>query len=256
MAKKDYFMDDTVYSADDVNAVFARMINAGVSMFDESANDPLQALNSAVSNIINSGVMTSDALKISISDGKIYAEPGCAFLPDGSCTIITEKYEICDAPSSYGHLFLYRDTMNNRIDFEFRETAEGAGLYLAAGSHSDGFSDFRVPATLKASNQNTKTYIEVEPYGTAAISSYTVVHEQDINVQNPTYVIAYINTTGITATNGEHRMLTDGEAEFVYKYSSGTVYNAYKIKIENSKLKIYRQKAYMSDTNTAIFVVL
>lgn len=116
MGYKCTFMDNDIYSADDVNAVFSYLTSAGVVL--QGSENVLSDLNTITSEIVTDGVQNSiDSCKVTKTDGVYKIGKGVCFMHDGSAIAFDEDgYEISPIPDSDSYVYLKRSRSTNTID--------------------------------------------------------------------------------------------------------------------------------------------
>lgn len=123
------FMDNEVYSADDVSNVFKKLTTQGVSLFQYNEGDSaIESINNAVSELTSPGVelYNVNACKVvyDSESERFSILPGTAFMTDGTTiTIDTDDYDISERikeirKTSVDDIWVcfYRNTFNNSID--------------------------------------------------------------------------------------------------------------------------------------------
>ncbi|MBE7015566.1 MAG: hypothetical protein E7417_01945 [Ruminococcaceae bacterium] len=108
------FMDNEVYSAQDVNERFACMFTEGVSLAD--GENLLADLNQITSEVATAGVI-QDSCKVVKTDTGYKILKGSAIMPDGSgITFDDQGYEFTAEYGVYQYVYLRRNEPYNRID--------------------------------------------------------------------------------------------------------------------------------------------
>ncbi len=126
MGYKCTFMDNDIYYAKDVNAMFANLTSAGVVLAD--SGNLLSDLNAAVSQVTSEGVQDfPDSCKLMLVDGVYKIGEGVCFMPDGSTITFDENgYEISPIADSVNYVYLKRNDTMNTIDVVVSDVAGGA----------------------------------------------------------------------------------------------------------------------------------
>lgn len=108
------FMDNEIYSAQDVNERIACMFTAGVSLAD--SENILADLNGMTRDIATSGVLP-DSCKVEKTDSGYRITKGSAIMPDGSgIAFDSDGYEFTSESGVYNYVYLKRNEPYNRID--------------------------------------------------------------------------------------------------------------------------------------------
>ena len=144
MAVERLFLDNVVYGAEDVNKAFSRLTTQGVSLF-QNTGAPLTDLNTAVSNLVESGVAlyNIDACKVVKTDGEYQILPGTAWMADGSCiTIADDPYHLDITSGAEQYVYFRGNAPMNTIDIAvsgsgFPQDAVPLALVAANGTVSD-----------------------------------------------------------------------------------------------------------------------
>ncbi len=186
MALKSFYMDNTNYDSDDVNAAFAALIVPGVQMYTVTGNATTD-FNTAISKLVSSGVdnYNIDACKV-YADGNTYkVKKGICWLPDGSrIEVDDDEYEL-SLPDTGDTIYVYawHNTPLNVCEIVASASAGGEDTVSLATIGSDGsVTDTRKYATAKVNmNVATTKVVDFEfsggeeqgdtmYYGTATIS--------------------------------------------------------------------------------------
>lgn len=160
MALKSFYMDNTNYDSDDVNAAFAALIVPGVQMYTVTGNATTD-FNTAISKLVSSGVdnYNIDACKV-YADGNSYkVKKGICWLSDGSrIEVDDDEYEL-SLPDTGDTIYVYawHNTPLNVCEIVASESAGGNNTVSLATINSDGgVIDTRKYATAKV-NMNVAT---------------------------------------------------------------------------------------------------
>lgn len=123
MAYKCSFLDEQVYTAQDVNDIFARMSFGGV-VFTDTGNT-LSDLNTAVEAAVTQGVTRdTDSCKVYKENGVYKISKGACFMNDGSSIIFDENgAELEIIPDVKNYVYLMRDFVRNTISIVVSEEA-------------------------------------------------------------------------------------------------------------------------------------
>ncbi len=128
MGYKCLFMDDSIYTAQDVNDAISGIISGGVSNYPLGI-DAISDLNSAIAQMIGGGVQFMDTSCLVVNDGGTYKiSAGACFMNDGSQIVFDEDgYGINHTPNKYEYVYLERDVLHNRINVVVSEESGGEG---------------------------------------------------------------------------------------------------------------------------------
>ncbi len=150
MAYKCGFLDNDIYSAQDVNDIFARITSGGVVFTDTGYT--FGDLNSAQSSVVSSGV-TKDAnsCKVVKSGSTYKISKGACFMNDGSTIIFDEDgQEIKITSGIVNYVYLARNLAGNTIDIVVSSKAgDEDSIPLAEISQSGEITDRRKYAKAK-----------------------------------------------------------------------------------------------------------
>ena len=116
MAYRCSFLDNEVYSASDVNNVFACLTSGGVTFVD--TGNTLSDLNDAVGMSVSAGVMADGtSCKVVKDDAGYKISAGACFMNDGSVIIFDEDGErITPYEGTYNYVYIERNSATNSID--------------------------------------------------------------------------------------------------------------------------------------------
>lgn len=117
MGYKCLFMDNGIYSAQDVNDAIGNIVSGGVTGYP-FGNDALSDLNSAIEELINGGTEYKGTSCLVVNDSGTYKiSAGACFMNDGSQIVFDEDgYEITHEAGEYEYVYLERDVLNNSIN--------------------------------------------------------------------------------------------------------------------------------------------
>lgn len=129
MGYKCAFMDNEVYSADDVNGIISRLTTAGVVL--ANSENVLADFNSVTSEITSEGVEDNlDSCKLMVADGVYKISEGVCFMNDGSTIVFdAEGYIVTPISNTYCYVYLKRNAPSNTIDIVVSEVA-GEGDFV------------------------------------------------------------------------------------------------------------------------------
>lgn len=156
MGYKSSFMDNEVYTAQDVNERFSKLFSGGVSLI-ESGNI-LADLNALTSDITGYGVLY-DACRVVGTDSAYKISAGTAIMHDGSAiTFDSEGYSFTAEAGKYQYVYLKRNEPENRIDILVSETEPEGEYVMLAHINEDGeVLDRRQYARLKVNTNQAST---------------------------------------------------------------------------------------------------
>ena len=262
MAVERLFLDNVVYGAEDVNRAFSRLTTQGVSLF-QNTGAPLVDLNTAVSNLVESGVElhNMDACKVVKTNGEYQVLPGTAWMADGSCiTISDEPYHLDITSGAEQYVYFRGNAPMNTIDIAvsgsgFPQDALPLALVAADGTVTDRrtYAKTKVaPATgnivvEKQTGQfymNTTDYVSVNvDVGYGAFSHVRLWYDA--------YDKLYLAHEHITLENGVEQSM-----ELIQASSSGSNTCFAKItKNDNILSMSFRSKVTMSGSHNFSLIV-
>ncbi len=170
MGYKCTFMDNDVYYAKDVNAVFSKIVSEGVVLKD--SGNVLSDLNDATAEVVSEGVQSfPDSCRLTLTDGVYKIGEGVCFMPDGSAiTFDADGYEITPLKDKKSYVYIKRNDTMNTIDVVVSEEAGGDGSVPIAEIDLDGtiydkrqYSTAKVRLCQEAEVRNFTMQIEGEP---------------------------------------------------------------------------------------------
>lgn len=150
MAYRCSFLDNEVYSASDVNNVFACLTSGGVT-FSDSGN-ALSDLNSAANQTVSAGVTADGTSCKVVKDGDGYKiSTGACFMNDGSVIIFDEDGQDIDVtPEILNYVYINRNSATNSIDIMVTPYQGGSdSVPLAQIDESGNITDKRQYAMSK-----------------------------------------------------------------------------------------------------------
>ncbi len=159
MAYKCMFMDNAVYSANDVNEVFSKLASEGTVLFCDTGA-VMEDLNSAVSNFASSGVTANpdSCLVVRTDDGYMISEGEC-IMEDGSMIIFSDGGEAVEIPENTDcYVYLVRNEEGNTIDILVSEEVQIRGICLAHITAGGVITDKRIFSVLKCSYPGANMY--------------------------------------------------------------------------------------------------
>ena len=218
------FMDNEVYSAQDVNERIACMFTEGVSIVD--SENILAGLNEATKDIATSGVLP-DSCKVERTATGYKITKGSAIMPDGSCiTFDDEGYEFTAEYGVMSYVYLRRKEPYNRIDVVVSaDSPDDDCVSLAVINGEGNVQDRRKYALLKVRSMQESTLRTITKSYSG--SNYYESETFDMGTGNFTYVAllsgVIINTSGkIYASKKDIIEIVDGEeVEMILLSESG-----------------------------------
>lgn len=196
MGYKCTFMDNEVYSAKDVNAMFANLTSEGIALVD--SGNVLSDLNTAVSEVTSEGVqLFVDSCKLTKTDGVYKIGEGVCFMPDGSTiTFDSDGYEISPVSGVKNYVYLKRNETMNRIDVIVSQTAGGDGTVpIAEIGEGGAITDTRKfsKAKVKLNQLGNVEQFSLQMYG---------LREKTIDVGRSDFSRIILNNVLQTSTSG------------------------------------------------------
>ena len=151
MAYKCSFLDNQVYTAQDVCDIFARVTCGGVLFAD--TGDIFADLNSATGELSTDGITRDpDSCRVVLENGVYKISKGACIMNDGTAiTFDSNGQEIEVTQGSYSYIYLKRNTVENTIDIVVSEyQGEGDFVPLAEIDEDGYIYDRRAYAKAKA----------------------------------------------------------------------------------------------------------
>jgi hypothetical protein len=153
MAYRCLFMDNDVYTAQDVNDAISNITSGGICGYP-LGNGAMTDLNAAIAELANGGVNYKGTDCLVVNNGGTYkVSAGACIMNDGTQIIFdSDGYEITHAPGEYEYVYLERDVLHNRINVVVSEEAGGEDTIPLAEIKENGtIIDRRSFATAKIS---------------------------------------------------------------------------------------------------------
>ena len=224
MGYKLSFMDNQVYSAQDVNEHFSKLFSGGVSL-TESGNI-LADLNRLTGDITTYGVLQDACLVVKTDTGyKISA--GTAFMHDGSAiTFDADGYSFSASGGKYWYVYLQRNEAQNRIDIVVSETEPYGNVVLLANISTAGIVyDRRDFARLKVntSQANTLRKLKYSCYASEDYRSKTYDIGSNFEYFGVTTAMGYTTSKFFTVSTRSKNlyMISDGEEIYISLVDNG-----------------------------------
>lgn len=234
MAYRCSFLDNEVYTAQDVNNVFSCLTSAGV-VFADTGNT-LSDLNTAVAEATDEGVLAdASSCRVVCEDGVYKISPGACFMADGSVIIFdAEGEEISVSEGVKNYVYLERNRPANSIDVVVTTVAGGENSVPLAEISEDGtISDTRKYAHSKVMLGVADTLKSFTREFTQCTYDSSETITVDIGTGGFSYIIiwggTYVSQSGTTETRAASaRNLAElAEGELV-KLSIGKSENLYR----------------------------
>lgn len=196
MGYKCAFMDNGVYSADDVNGIISCLTTAGVVL--ANSGNVLTDLNTVTSEITSEGIENyPDSCKLTVVDGVYKIGEGVCFMKDGSTIVFdADGYEVAPIENTYCYVYLKRNAPLNTIDVIVSETpGEGDFVSIAEIDEYGTIFDRRIYSVAKVKLTTEKT-----------LKSYVF----ELDEANGISIIADLGTSNFSKIilNGAHRIMS------------------------------------------------
>ena len=139
MGFKCLFMDNSAYTAQDVNRAISNIISGGISNYPLGVN-ALSDLNSAVTEIANGGTQYIGTSCLVVKNGSIYKiSEGACIMNDGSQIVFDANgMQIPRQNGVYEYVYLERDQVANTIKAVVSTTCGGQDTVPLAEIDTDG----------------------------------------------------------------------------------------------------------------------
>lgn len=126
MAYKCLFMDNDIYTAQDVNDALSNIVSGGVLGYPFGSG-AMADLNSAIAELANGGVNYRGTACLVVNDGGTYKiSEGAAIMNDGAQIVFdSDGYEITHETGIKQYVYLERDVLHNTINVIV--SAQGGG---------------------------------------------------------------------------------------------------------------------------------
>jgi len=139
MGYKCLFLDNEVYTAQDVNDALSNIASGGVSGYPLGSG-ALADLNAAVNELANGGVNYHGTSCLLVNDGGTYKiSEGACIMNDGTQIIFDyEGYAIEHEAGVKEYVYLERDVLHNTVNVVVSQTQGGQDTILLAEIEADG----------------------------------------------------------------------------------------------------------------------
>lgn len=127
MAYRCLFMDNGVYTAQDVNDALSNIVSAGISGYPFGSN-AVAGLNEAIAGIANSGTQFKGTNCLLVNNNGTYKiSEGSCFMADGSQIVFdSDGYVIEHQNGVYEYVYFERDVLHNTINVVVSDHSGGA----------------------------------------------------------------------------------------------------------------------------------
>lgn len=178
------FVNDTVYSTDDINDITKNLTGAGIAPFQTKDSYTEEDLNGLTAALTTSGTAgdscrcTKDGNTVKIAEGILYFENGVTL------TVDSAGYSVDVPKNSEGYVYAHFDTVTNTADIVFAEELPASGYHvtLAEVSSAGELTDRRTYARSRVPSFGAKTPLH---YSVSGGTEYT----PDINLSDYCYVM-------------------------------------------------------------------
>ena len=139
MAYKYLFMNNNIYTAQDVNDAISSLISGGVSNYPLGLN-AVADLNSSLAEMTAQGVQyKGTSCLVTNTNGVYKISEGTCFMNDGSQIVFDgDGYEIAHTSGVKEYVYLERDVVRNKINVVVSETSGGEDTVALAEINADG----------------------------------------------------------------------------------------------------------------------
>lgn len=227
MAYKCLFMDNGIYTAQDVNDAISNIVSGGVSGYPFGI-DAVSDLNTAIAELANGGTEYKGTSCLVVNIGGTYKiSEGVAIMNDGSQIIFDSAgYEISHQSGVYEYVYLERDVLHNTINAVVSGEAGEIGTIPLAEIKADGtildrrrFAKAKISLSAEPQNISISKRLQFEVPGNGRYS-------YDLGFNGWKYVIV---RTGYNAQTGSWAYtdvleLNDNESTGFFPYDN-TVYS-------------------------------
>lgn len=139
MGYKCLFMDNGIYTAQDVNDTISGIISGGISNYPLGI-DAISDINSAIAELTQQGVQFMGTSCLVVNNGGTYKiSAGSCFMNDGSQIVFdADGYQISHTPNVYEYVYLERDVLHNTINVVVSGEGGSEGTVPLAEIKADG----------------------------------------------------------------------------------------------------------------------
>ena len=139
MAYRCLFMDNGVYTAQDVNDALSNIVSEGVSGYP-FGSDAVSGLNEAISGIANGGTQFRGTSCLLVNNSGTYKiSEGSCFMADGSQIVFdSDGYVIEHQNGVYEYVYLERDVLHNTVNVVVSAQSGGVDTVPIAEIKTDG----------------------------------------------------------------------------------------------------------------------
>ena len=249
MGYKCSFLDNQVYTAQDVNDIFQRVTWGGVIFYD--TNNAISDLNNAGEQMVSQGVTMEDtnACRVVLNNGVYLISKGCCLMHDGSSITFDEDgYEINPVLGQINYVFLKRNDMSNSIDIVVSESAGGeSSVPLAVIDEEGKIYDRRIYAKAKVQLGREKGIRNYTLNFDTGISSESETVTLDLENGDFSYIIiwgAQVSTeqnsyTRVPTSRNLFELLEAEDVSMGIGKYLGDIYEKIKVQKDGQYLHIY-----------------
>ena len=139
MAYRCLFMDNGIYTAQDVNDALSNIVSEGVSGYP-FGSDAVAGLNTAIAGITSGGTQFKGTSCLLVHNGGTYKiSEGSCFMADGSQIIFdSDGYVIEHQNGVYEYVYLERDVLHNTVNVVVSSQSGGVNTIPIAEINTDG----------------------------------------------------------------------------------------------------------------------
>ena len=139
MAYKCLFMDNDIYTAQDVNDALSSIVSGGVSGYP-FGNSAMAGLNTAIAELANEGIdYHGTSCQVINENGAYKVSEGACIMNDGSQIIFdSDGYVIETETGVTQYVYLERDVLHNTINVVVSETSGGQDTIPLAEIRANG----------------------------------------------------------------------------------------------------------------------
>lgn len=247
MAYRCLFMDNGIYTAQDVNDALSNLVSEGVSGYP-FGNDAVTGLNEAIEGIADSGTQYKGTSCLLVKSGEEYRiSEGAAILKDGSQIIFdSEGYVVEHQSGIYEYVYLERDVLHNTVNVVVSSERGGVNTVPIAEIKTDGtvldrrqFAKAKVSLLAEPKNIGVIKRIQIEVSGN---SSYLY----DVGFNGWKYIIFRYGES-IVGANVVAIELNDNEFTAIFPQNNSSSSSGH---IYEGSVHVYRRGPVLEFQNT------
>lgn len=260
MGIKKYFLDNEIYGADDVNAVFSHIVTGGVSTFDGTKSFTGE-INDAMRETLGEGADTynPDSCLVAYEDGVCRVKSGVCFMPNGMCLEVDSAgFELSVTGGEEYYVYAEYSETENDLSIKASQTqSENLSVPLAFINKDGTVEDRRQFASAKVGISSSNIYKDF----TLSVN-YSETYEKALenkcvyDAGFAGFKFVYAEHTSVYSSNKEHVLLDVSDGKEHQIDTNGTFNTKLYVQKQGTKLYVYGTRTNNTATLEKTFKIL